>query len=78
MPGLVPGIHVLNPRGWAWIAGTSPAMTPCRARGQVKMQGYCFCSFVSVPVPLLSVAEYVTLSPAWTASSIAASLALYS
>jgi succinate dehydrogenase / fumarate reductase iron-sulfur subunit len=28
MPGLVPGIHVFNPRqGKSWMAGTSPAMT---------------------------------------------------
>jgi len=29
MPGLVPGIHVLDPRNKrkTWMAGTSPAMT---------------------------------------------------
>jgi hypothetical protein len=27
MPGLVPGIHVLQPCNKSWMAGTSPAMT---------------------------------------------------
>src|SRR5215510_15371606 len=27
MPGLVPGIHVLDVEGKTWMAGTSPAMT---------------------------------------------------
>jgi hypothetical protein len=30
MPGLVPGIHVLVLHGDAWMAGTSPAMTPSK------------------------------------------------
>ncbi|RZN11412.1 hypothetical protein, partial [Bradyrhizobium sp. Leo121] len=27
MPGLDPGIHVLQPRALSWMAGSSPAMT---------------------------------------------------
>ncbi|MET4045786.1 hypothetical protein ABIC03_007523 [Bradyrhizobium sp. RT6a] len=56
MPGLVPASTFFVPRGYAWMAGTSPAMTPCRTWEEAR-KAYCFCNFVSVPVPLLSVAE---------------------
>jgi hypothetical protein len=29
MRGLVPRIHVFSAAGKTWMAGTSPAMTPC-------------------------------------------------
>jgi hypothetical protein len=34
MPGLVPGIHVLDLKAWrkSWTAGTSPAMTAISLR----------------------------------------------
>ena len=39
MPGLVPGIHVLVMKvsKKTWMAGTSPAMTRERAKGETKM-----------------------------------------
>jgi hypothetical protein len=34
-PGLVPGIHVLEPSGGSWMGGTSPAMTSSMGVGRM-------------------------------------------
>ena len=50
-PGLSPGIHVLLYRSKAWIAGSSPAMTPCY-NCKLKIQGetQC-CAPMTAPAP---------------------------
>jgi hypothetical protein len=56
MPGLVPGIHVLG-AAWLCVEGRDkPGHDALSHVGEAR-KAYCFCNFVSVPVPLLSVAE---------------------